>query len=59
MKEDLSHQKLVFKKNYKSKVSVINIIPEAILINGCAMMRSILRWPKGGKVSDLLVALTL
>ena len=33
------------------------IIPEATLVDGCAMMHSILQWSKGGKVSDLLVAL--
>ena len=32
----------------KVDVSVINIIPEATLIEGCAVMHSILHWPKGG-----------
>ena len=43
----------------KVEVSVINIIPEATLIDGCAMIYGILHWPIGAKVYDLLVALRL
>ena len=38
-------------------MSARNIIPETTLIDGCAMMHSILHKPKGGKVSDFLIAL--
>ena len=39
------------------EVSVRNNVPEATLINGCAMIHRILHWPKGSKVTDLLVGL--
>ena len=34
-----------------------NIIQQATMIDGCAVMHSILHWPKDGKISDLLVTL--
>ena len=44
-------------KNALKKVSVRNIFPDAILIDGCAMLHSAIHWPKGGKVEDLLAGL--
>ena len=44
-------------KNALTKVSVRNIFPDAILIDGCAMLHSAIHWPKGGKVEDLLAGL--
>ena len=44
-------------KNAFKKVSVRNIFPAAISIDGCAMLHSAIHWPKGGKVEDLLAGL--
>ena len=44
-------------KNVLKVEVLMRNIPEATMIDGCAMMNSILHWPKGGKVSDLLVTL--
>lgn len=41
----------------KVEVSVRNNVPEATLIDGCAMIHRILHWPKSSKVRDLLVGL--
>ena len=46
------------KNALKVEASLRNIIPEATLIDGCAMMYRILHWPKAGKVSDLFVTVT-
>ena len=31
-----------------------NIVPDAIIIDGCAMLHSAIQWPKGGTVNNLL-----
>ena len=46
------------KNALKVEASLRNIIPEATLIDGYAMMYRILHWPKAGKVSDLFVTVT-
>ena len=46
--------KAVLKNALKVDVSTRNIVPDAILIDGCAMLHSVIYWPKGGKVSDFL-----
>ena len=49
--------KAVLKNALKIEVSVRNIFPDAILIDGHAMLHSAIHWPKGGKVEDLLAGL--
>ena len=52
-----STSKVDLKNALKVAVSVRNIIPKATLIDGCARMHSTLRWLKGVKLSNLLIAL--
>ena len=42
------------KNALKVEVSTRNISPDAIVIDGCAMLHSAVHWPKGGKVDDFL-----
>ena len=51
-----STSKVDLKNALKVAVSVRNIIPKATLIDGCARMHSTLRWLKGVKLSNLLIA---
>ena len=48
--------KSVLKNSLKAEVSLRNVSPDAVLIDGCAMLHGALHWPKGGKVQDLLTA---
>ena len=46
--------KAVLKNALKVEVSTRTIVPDAIIIDGCAMLHSGIHWPKGGKVNDFL-----
>ena len=47
--------KAVLKNALKVEVSTRTIVPDAIMIDGCAMLHSAIHWPKGGKVNDFLI----
>ena len=42
------------KNGLKVEVTTRNVKPEALFIDGCAMLHSAIYWSKGGKVEDLL-----
>ena len=42
------------KNALKVEVSTRKIVPDAIIIDGCAMLHSAIHWPKGGKGNDFL-----
>ena len=46
--------KAVLKNALKVGVSTRTTVPDAIIIDGCAMLYSAIHWPKGGKVNDFL-----
>ena len=46
--------KAVSKNALKVEVSTRTTVPDAIIIDGCAMLHSAIHWPKGGKVNDFL-----
>ena len=50
--------KSVLKNEMKVEVSTRNIYPNAIVIDGCAMLHAAVHWPKGGKVKDLIKAIS-
>ena len=46
--------KAVLKNALKVEVSIITIVPDAVIIDGCAMLHSAIHWLKRGKVNDFL-----
>ena len=48
------YPKAVLKNALKAEVSTRIILPDAIIIDGCAMVHSAIHWPKGGKVNNFL-----
>ena len=46
--------KAVLKNALKVEVSTRTIVPDTIIIDGCAMLHSAIHWPKGRKVNDFL-----
>ena len=46
--------KAILKNALKDKVSTRTIVPDAIIIDGCAMLHGAVHWPNRGKVNDFL-----
>ena len=46
--------KVVLKNALKVEVSTRTIVPDAIIIDGCAMLHGAVHWPNRGKVNDFL-----
>ena len=46
--------KAVLKNALKVEVSTRTIVPDAIIIDGCAMLHGAVHWPNRGKVNDFL-----
>ena len=51
--------KSVLKNDLKVEVTMRNLQCDAVIIDGCAMLHSVIHWPKGGRVDDLVQSVSI